>query len=283
MLFQRLHESEDDDGNDDGEACIPKFNKDSIWGNVFCKRLRIGSASYHFLSPERGAYISYEHPACRELPPLDDGTPLPTRVSFHNIDWNEQERKFVGNIEWEQDFGTSWNDNIRWKMDMQFDSEFVTILKGGIQCEWCHERRAPVRPRRPPPSSRPPPVAIYVPPTPPQDPAQQQPPPPERNEEWRMSGYGHDQLYINAAILERFRSEAENAQVEEEEKAKEKSEEEVEEEEEEGQNARLSRISKRVCNRLKMEGATDRTIETVEGVFKAAQERDANPIDYNIF
>ena len=97
-----------------------------------------------------------------------------------------------------------------------------------------------------------------------------------------MSGYGHDQLYINAAILERFRNVSEDVE-EEEEKEEEEVEKGEEEKEEEQQNTRLSRISKRVCNRLKMEGATNRTIEAVEGVFKAAQERDSNPIDYNIF
>ena len=28
----------------------------------------------------------------------------------------------------------------------------------------------------------------------------------QKNEEWVMSGYGHDQVYVNAASLERYRS-----------------------------------------------------------------------------
>jgi hypothetical protein len=302
FLYQRVHDADhgggddsDGDEDDNGEACIPKFHKDSIWGNVFCKRLTVGRASYHFVSPERGAYISYEHPSCQDMPPFDDGSPLPTRVDFHDIDWNPHERKFRGTIEWERDFGTSWNDNIRWKLDMTFDSEFVTILTGGIQCEWCQERRAPRRPRPPPPASRPPPVAIYVPPTPEEQQAQQLPPP-ERNEEWRMSGYGYDQLYVNAAILERYRNDPEDGNEEDDTNNEAdngggdledgpggvEQEESKEDSQENQRNKRWSRIAKRICGRLKMEGATQRSQDAVADVFKAAQERDANPIDFNI-
>ena len=46
---------------------------------------------------------------------------------------------------------------------------------------------------------------------------------------------------------------------------------------------RWQKVSQRVCNRLKMEGATNRTLDSVECIFKAAVERGSNPIDYNIF
>jgi Zinc finger, C3HC4 type (RING finger) len=95
-LYQRL--------NAKTEGSIPKYNGKSVFGNVFTKRLYIGSSSYHFLSPTN-CFISYRHPACRDLPPLDDGSPLPTRVDFHNVEYDEEERRLTATIEWEEDFG----------------------------------------------------------------------------------------------------------------------------------------------------------------------------------
>ena len=257
FLYQKLHET-----SQEGDSPIPTYHGSSIWGNVFIKKLRVGNASYHFLSPERGGYVSYEHPACRDLPPLDDGTPLPTRVKFHNLEYDPSERKVTAMIEWEQDFGTTWNDNVRWKLDMEFDSEFVCILRGGIQCEWSHVRRAPRRPRPPPPAHRPPPVPVYVPPTPPTEDVTA--PRPERNEEWRMSGYGHDQLYMNAAIIERYRHLPDD-QIER------------------GANgSRYFKICQRTLKRLESEGATERTRQMIEYVFRTSEAPNANVIDFNI-
>ena len=187
QLYQRLN------ATSVGTSPIPEYHADTIWGNVFCKNLNIGSASYHFLSPTN-AYLSYEHPACRDLPPMDDGSPLPTRVNFHDLVWDAEERKLTANIEWEQDFGISWNENVRWKMTMYFDTEFMTILKGGIQCEWCQERRARPRPPRRPNPHRPPPVPVYVPPKDEEKDEAKEQEQPQRNEEWIMAGYGHDQV-----------------------------------------------------------------------------------------
>lgn len=125
---------------------------------------------------------------------MDDGSPLPTRVNFHDLVWDAEERKLTANIEWEQDFGISWNENVRWKMTMYFDTEFMTILKGGIQCEWCQERRARPRPPRRPNPHRPPPVPVYVPPKDEEKDEAKEQEQPQRNEEWIMAGYGHDQV-----------------------------------------------------------------------------------------
>lgn len=263
MLYQRYQE----DGNDENSMAttsgIPKHYKESLWGNVFCKRLYTGSASYHFLSPEQ-AYVSYEHASCSDLPPLDDDTPLPTRVMFSHMVWDEEERKLTARVEWEEQFGTSWNDNVRWKLEMWFDSEFMVILKGGIQCEWCVERRARSRPPSRVNPNRPPPVPIYVPPPTPnedEEKAEEEKAAEEddaqRNEEWIMSGYGHDQLYINAAMLERYRHLESEGPV------------------------NWKEISKEQSERLKGEGATERTIKFVEHVYDLA-DRDptSNPIEF---
>lgn len=236
--------------------------------------INIGSASYHFLSPT-DSFISYRHPACRDLPPMDDGSPLPTRVNFHNIEWDQDERKLTASIEWEKDFGTSWNDNVRWKLTMYFDTEYMVILKGGIQCEWCQERRARPRPPRPRPRNRPAPVPVYVPPQSPEGDSEtaEQPPPSDRNEEWLMSGYGHDQLYVNAASLERYR-------------IKEDSRGDGfdflrGEDDDEDAAVDYRALAEQHQKRLEKEGATKRSIGFLSHIFQlAADNDDANPIDF---
>lgn len=243
---------------------IPKYNGSSLWGNIFTKRMCVGSASYHFLSPTE-SYISYRHPACRDLPPLDDGSPLPTRVNFHNLDWKEEERKLSATIEWEKDFGTSWNDNVRWKLTMYFDTEYMIILKGGLQVEWSRERRARSQPPRPQPRHRPAPVPVYVPPPTPEETTEageDEEEEPDRNEEWVMSGYGHDQLYLNAACLERYREE---------------------DDEYEYAEVDYRGILKEHQKRLEKEGATKRSIGFLSHLFEIAEnDPDANPIDFLI-
>ena len=246
QLYQKLNADTDDS--------IPKYCGQTLWGNIFCKRLYVGSASYHFLSPTN-SYISYQHISCRDMPPLDDRTPMPTRVDFHNMDYNEEERKLTATIEWERDFGISWNDNVKWKLTMYFDSQFMIILKGGIQCEWSNVKRARPRPPRQPNPNRPPPVPVYVPPTP----QENQPAQPERNEEWVMSGYGHDQLYINAAMLERYRDNTVEVDYKVDYKV----------------------VGQEQCERLAHEGATQRSIEFVQHLFQlAADNPNSNPIDF---
>ncbi|KAG7364315.1 zinc finger C3HC4 type domain containing protein [Nitzschia inconspicua] len=271
-FYQRLHAKTD--------GSIPKYNGKSVFGNVFTKRLYIGSSSYHFLSPTN-CFISYRHPACRDLPPLDDGSPLPTRVDFHNVEFHDEQRRLTATIEWEEDFGTSWNDNVRWKLDMYFDSEYMVILKGGIQCEWCQERRARPRPPRPPPRHRPPPVPVYVPPTP----EEQEERPvvePNRNEEWIMSGYGHDQVYVNAAALERYRSpsfDVNSGDSNNQERDGESGP--TAEDEPESLTVDYKSIARVQASRLEREGATKRSIDFLMYLFQIADENDnTNPIDY---
>ncbi|KAL3934515.1 MAG: hypothetical protein SGBAC_009780 [Bacillariaceae sp.] len=267
MLYQQYQE----DGSDVSTG-IPKYNGDSLWGNVFCKRLYTGSASYHFLSPEN-SYVSYEHPSCSSLPSLDDDTPLPTRVKFSNMTFDAEERKLNARVEWEEQFGTSWNDNVRWKLEMWFDSEYMVILKGGIQCEWSTERRARPRPPARVNPHRPTPVPIYVPP-PEEEKAEEAEEAKEeegkeeetrteeektdRNEEWIMSGYGHDQVYVNAAILERFRPPGQA-----------------------DLTMNWKGISETQLERLKEEGATERSMKFVEHVFQlVGRDPASNPIDF---
>ncbi len=97
----------------------------------------MGLASYHFVSPtgegEEGAYISYEHERCSVWPPLDDGSPIPYRVPFKNHSYDSVTRTFRGRIAWMELYNTTWQGNNEWEYEIVFDSEFVCIIKGGVE------------------------------------------------------------------------------------------------------------------------------------------------------
>mgnify|MGYP000246728884 CR=1 FL=1 len=135
----------------------------------------------------------------------------------------------------------------------------MRIVKGGIRCEGREERRARHRPPRVENRQRPGPVPVYVPPPPPEPEAEEPPPhPDDRNEEWIMSGDGHDQLYINAAMLERYRRDNDATTA-----------------------VDYKEIAQQQCTRLEREGATKRSIEFVRHVFRLAAEKpNSNPIDF---
>ena len=148
----------------------PQYHKDRLWGNVFCQALRVGLASYHFgvrrttntnedgvlITEEQPvAYISYEHADCTRWPPLDDGSPIPPQVYFHDVSietvedtWlnrvtpNDDTQEdatsvngtsttshivFRGNIEWLQDYGTTWQNCERWEYECHFDSQLTYV------------------------------------------------------------------------------------------------------------------------------------------------------------
>jgi hypothetical protein len=120
-----------------------------------------------------------------------------------------------------------------------------------------------------PPTSRPAPVPVYVPPTPPTE--DEQAPPPERNEEWRMSGYGYDQLYMNAAIVERYRD---NTMSQQDQMLPPRGA--------SGGASRYYKICQDMLKRLEEEGATERTRQMIEHVFRNSERPDSNVIDFNI-
>jgi hypothetical protein len=121
----------------------PTYHGNSLWGNTFCQGFCVGLASYHFLatagSNEGGdealnhkAYISYENPLTAMWPNLDDGSPIPARVPFRDIEWDESNRVFRGNICWLEDYGTTWQGQRKWSYEMKFDSSFIFILSGTV-------------------------------------------------------------------------------------------------------------------------------------------------------
>jgi RING-type zinc-finger len=145
----------------DGENDRIKYFTDNLWGNTFCQGLHVGLASYHFCQIENPtqeqhpnyAYISYESEACQQWPPLDDGSPIPSRVPFRNIVIDQVVKNlstvslegtnvnttvevtfvvFRGTIEWLQDYGTTWQGNQRWEYEMIFDTQFTCILSGTV-------------------------------------------------------------------------------------------------------------------------------------------------------
>ena len=123
------------------EVVPPSYHGNSIWGNVFCQGLVVGLASYHFVAQTDTsdgdtsmpkAYISYESPQTSVWPNLDDGSPIPARVPFRDIEWDESGRVFRGNICWWEDYGTTWQGNRKWSYEMKFDSNFTFIVSGTV-------------------------------------------------------------------------------------------------------------------------------------------------------
>lgn len=120
----------------------PTYYKDSLWGNTFCQAFAVGLASYHFIKPDEDndgnsntareyqAYISYENPKTSQWPNLDNGEPIPSRVPFRNIQWNEETRTFKGDILWMQDYGTTWTGHSKWMYEIIFDVEYRFIASG---------------------------------------------------------------------------------------------------------------------------------------------------------
>ncbi len=81
---------------------------------------------------EGGVYISYEHDRCAEWPSLDDGSPVPFRVPFVDISYDENRRTFRGRIPWREAYGTTWQGNAEWNYVMVFDTEFTCIISGEV-------------------------------------------------------------------------------------------------------------------------------------------------------
>ena len=173
----------------------PTYHGTSIWGNVFMQVGTVGLASYHFISPGKciddnaddaddddalhsnshsGAYvyISYEHHRCSQWGNLDDGKPLPPRMSFEDASYDEETRTFRGTIPWFKKYRTTWNGDASWQYEIVFDSEFLCILSGSITC-----------------SSK---SSIL-----------------SNQKRVRVDNYGEHLNYINAAIVERIESRAE--------------------------------------------------------------------------
>ena len=108
---------------------VPTYNRDGLWGNVFCQAMKVGLASYHFVSPTE-SYLSYEHPTSSAWPSLDNGSPIPSRVYFRNVSFNNY--IFKAQILWNEDFQTSWSGMSRWDYTIVFDPNFMVIRGGKV-------------------------------------------------------------------------------------------------------------------------------------------------------
>ena len=91
-------------------------------------------------------------------------TPVPSQVYFKNTSFDESMRVFRGTIEWQQEYGTTWQGCSKWIYEMKFDSEYTCIVSGGVK-SILHGNN---------------------------------------DDEQDMSSFGVDLVYINAAIMEKF-------------------------------------------------------------------------------
>jgi hypothetical protein len=108
-VYQRLSP------NSPSGTVAPEYVPDKIWGNTFGQGLSVGLASYHFMSDASGAYISYEHEDTAIWPPLDNGSPVPTRMWFSDYTFDAESRIFRGHINWEGTHSTTWQGSSRWR------------------------------------------------------------------------------------------------------------------------------------------------------------------------
>ena len=140
FVYQSDQLQYEDKGNESGQS-IPTHKENTLWGNTFCQAFCVGLASYHFLPPTYSstndgesvryeAYISYEHPRTSDWPNLDDGTVIPARVPFRNIEYDETQRIFKGDICWLEEYGTTWQNESKWSYEIGFDSSFLFIVSG---------------------------------------------------------------------------------------------------------------------------------------------------------
>ena len=114
------------------ETAKPSYHPGSPWGNVFIQAMMVGLASYHF-EDENDVYISYEHIECSDWPPLDDGSPVPSRVPFVNHSYDPETRTFRGSIRWIEAYGACWQGCEAWDYEIVFDTEFLCILSGTVK------------------------------------------------------------------------------------------------------------------------------------------------------
>ena len=114
----------------------PAYHSNALWGNTFCQGYIVGMASYHFLEPDDDgnlqAYISYESSSTEVWPSLDNGNPVPARVPFRNIEWDQNPRTFKGDICWEEDYQTTWTRAGLWQYEITFDSTFMFVVSGTV-------------------------------------------------------------------------------------------------------------------------------------------------------
>jgi hypothetical protein len=108
LLYHRL------DVGVDESVDKPSYFPDKLWGNVFCQLMMVGMASYHF-NEDGSAFISYEHERTSTWPNLDNGEPIPPRISFVDTRFDEESRTFQGKIDWEGTHHTTWTLSRWWR------------------------------------------------------------------------------------------------------------------------------------------------------------------------
>lgn len=110
---------------------VPLYHPETLWGNVFAQDFTVGLASYHFGPPELegggSAYISYEHEVTSVWPNLDDGQPIPSRISFSDTNFDPSTYTFRGKIDWEGVHGTTWNGARWWRYEIIFSRDYSCI------------------------------------------------------------------------------------------------------------------------------------------------------------
>jgi RING-type zinc-finger len=120
----------------------PTYHADSLWGNTYCQFLQVGLMSLHFGAVDSDeeetnglVYMSMEHPGMSQVPPLDNGHPLPSRLPCRTVSWNAATRTFTGEIDWLREAQSPWQGTAKMHLNLTFDPQFMCIVSGTIRHE----------------------------------------------------------------------------------------------------------------------------------------------------
>ena len=57
--------------------------------------------------------------------------PIPSRVQFRNVSFPDS-YTFRGQILWQDEFDTPWQNMVRWEYEIKFDTKFTCIVGGSV-------------------------------------------------------------------------------------------------------------------------------------------------------
>lgn len=106
---------------------LPVKEEAILKGKVYVQKFGLGFASYHF-DTEENVYISYS--AFPSNIVLDNNKAFPRTKNFINIEFDYDNRIFIGTIDWSSPEGTTVNGAERWVYRMVFNNQYTKIESG---------------------------------------------------------------------------------------------------------------------------------------------------------
>ena len=90
---------------------------------IYVQEGKLGLASYHF---DKGApFLNHSNVPASWC--FDDGEPLPAKVMFEKVDYDEGKRQFRAEISWPD---VPVDGDSKWKFEFKFSKDFLQIGRG---------------------------------------------------------------------------------------------------------------------------------------------------------